>query len=76
MQIARWGKSLAVRIPAQKIKELALKEGDKVEIDLKVVAQTGADHDQVRAAAINRLMNMPRFLPENFQFNREEANER
>ena len=32
MQIAKWGNSLAVRVPARIIKELGLKEGDEVDI--------------------------------------------
>ena len=32
MQIAKWGNSLAVRLPARLVRELGLKEGDEVEI--------------------------------------------
>lgn len=32
MQIAKWGNSLAVRIPAKLVEELGLKEGDEVHI--------------------------------------------
>ena len=30
MQIAKWGNSLAVRLPAQLVRELGLKEGDQI----------------------------------------------
>lgn len=76
MHIARWGNSLAVRIPAKMIKELALKEGDKVEIDLKLVEDEEATRSRLRAEAIERLSNLPRFLPKGFKFDREEANQR
>ncbi len=33
MQVARWGNSLAVRLPAELVRELGLKEGDKIEIE-------------------------------------------
>jgi antitoxin MazE len=32
MQVAKWGNSLAVRLPAKLVEELGLKEGDDVEI--------------------------------------------
>jgi antitoxin MazE len=32
MQVAKWGNSLAVRLPARLVDELGLKEGDNVEI--------------------------------------------
>jgi antitoxin MazE len=76
MHIARWGNSLAVRIPAKMIKELALKEGDEVEIELKVVEDEAALKKRLREEALERLFNLPRFLPKGFKFDREEANER
>ncbi|SHF83677.1 antitoxin MazE [Loktanella atrilutea] len=32
MQIARWGNSLAVRLPADLVRRLGLKEGDQVDL--------------------------------------------
>ena len=32
MQVAKWGNSLAVRLPAELVKELGLREGDKIEV--------------------------------------------
>ncbi|MCB1363570.1 MAG: AbrB/MazE/SpoVT family DNA-binding domain-containing protein [Rhodobacteraceae bacterium] len=32
MQIAKWGNSLAVRLPADLVRELGLKEGDSIEL--------------------------------------------
>ena len=32
MQVAKWGNSLAVRIPAAVVEVLELKEGDEIEI--------------------------------------------
>ncbi len=32
MQVAKWGNSLAVRLPAKLVEQLGLKEGDDVEI--------------------------------------------
>lgn len=32
MQVARWGNSLAVRLPAYLVRQLGLREGDQVEL--------------------------------------------
>lgn len=32
MQVAKWGNSLAVRLPAQLVQELGLKAGDEIQI--------------------------------------------
>lgn len=32
MQVAKWGNSLAVRLPAELVRELGLREGDQIEI--------------------------------------------
>ncbi|WP_353202919.1 AbrB/MazE/SpoVT family DNA-binding domain-containing protein [Polynucleobacter sp.] len=36
MQISKWGNSLALRIPAEVVKQIHLKEGDKVEATLSM----------------------------------------
>lgn len=32
MQVAKWGNSLAVRLPAELVRELDLKEGDQIDL--------------------------------------------
>ena len=32
MQVAKWGNSLAVRLPAELVRKLGLKEGDEVDL--------------------------------------------
>lgn len=32
MQVAKWGNSLAVRLPAELVRELGLKAGDEIEL--------------------------------------------
>ena len=34
VQIKEWGNSMGIIIPAEKLKELGLKKGDKIEIDI------------------------------------------
>lgn len=33
MRVAKWGNSLAVRIPAELVEEMGLKEGDEIEFE-------------------------------------------
>ena len=33
MLVAKWGNSLAVRLPAELVRELGLKEGDQIELE-------------------------------------------
>jgi len=76
MQVARWGNSLAVRLPAALVEALALREGDDIEIvadDARTFAvrkKPGAD------AWLDRLRAFRGKLPPDFKFNREEANAR
>ena len=36
LQIAKWGNSLAVRIPADYVRQMGIKEGDQLEVHLSV----------------------------------------
>jgi antitoxin MazE len=36
LQIAKWGNSLAVRLPAAYMRQIGMKEGDKLEVHLSV----------------------------------------
>ena len=77
MQIAKWGNSLAVRIPAAVAQALELKEGDDIEI---LVAEPRGFAIRKRAAAqADFLEKVRRFrgrIPADFIFDREEANAR
>jgi antitoxin MazE len=74
MQVARWGNSLAVRIPAKMVKELALKEGDNVEIAVTPLGDAqDMSVDDKRAAAIERLKSLRGGLTsQDLNYNREE----
>jgi antitoxin MazE len=76
MQVSRWGNSLAVRLPAAVVRELGLREGDDIEIDvagpnrMEIARKPGREE---QLAAIRRLRGR---LPADFKFDREEANAR
>ena len=76
MQVAKWGNSLAVRLPAAVVKALRLKEGDEIEIQ---VAGARAFEIKKRPSARELLAQLRKFrgrLPEDFKFDRLDANER
>ena len=55
MQVAKWGNSLAVRLPATVVEALALKEGDEIEIHVAGTRQFGVARKPGRADLLKRL---------------------
>lgn len=76
MQVAKWGNSLAVRLPSAVVDALELKEGDQIEIRIAGGREFEVSRDQTRDKALARLRRLRRPLPEGFTFDREEVNER
>ncbi len=72
MQVAKWGNSLAIRLPAKVVEELGLKEGDNVEI-------TASDNGLVVMRTPDRLellAEMRKFRgrrPKEYTFDRDET---
>ena len=77
MLVSKWGNSLAVRIPADVVRELGLKEGDS--IDLRRAADGSleivTEHER-RRQALAMLRKFRGRMPADFKFNRDEANAR
>lgn len=75
MQVAKWGNSLAVRLPSAVVDALGLREGD--EIDIKVAGERAFDVelDRSRERALERIRALRRPLPSGWKFDRDEANE-
>jgi antitoxin MazE len=76
MQVAKWGNSLAVRLPAAVVEALELKEGDQIEIRIAGDREFEVSRDQSRENALARLRGLRRPLPPGFTFSRDDANER
>lgn len=74
MHLGKWGRSLAVRIPSALVKRLQLKEGDP--IDMAAFEKAVIASADERQAAIDRIRQLRRPLPEGYKFDREEANAR
>jgi antitoxin MazE len=74
MQIARWGNSLAVRLPVELVRKLGLKEGDRIEL----VAEEGALKVRREPSAEEVLAGLRQFrgrLPATERLSRDAANE-
>jgi antitoxin MazE len=75
MQVAKWGNSLAVRLPAELVRELGLKEGDQIDL----VKDDGRVRVRRLARADEVLTDLRRFrdkLSAAERLSRDEAHER
>ncbi len=76
MRVAKWGNSLAVRIPSVVVEAMDLKEGDEINVriagprELQLVPKPDLD------AMFERLRQFRGRLPADFRFDRDEANSR
>ncbi|HQA27571.1 MAG TPA: AbrB/MazE/SpoVT family DNA-binding domain-containing protein [Candidatus Competibacteraceae bacterium] len=76
MQVAKWGNSLAVRLPAAVVEALSLQEGDDIEIE---VAGARAFEIRKKPEARELLARIRQYrgrLPADFKFDRLEAHAR
>jgi antitoxin MazE len=76
MQIAKWGNSLAVRLPKAVVEALGLKEGDSIEIHVASARSLGIAKAPSSRELLKRLRKYRGRLPAGFKFDRLEANER
>jgi antitoxin MazE len=76
MQVAKWGNSLAIRLPAAVVEALKLKEGDEIEIHIADTRELAVARKPGRAELLKRLRAFRGRLPADFKFDREEANAR
>jgi antitoxin MazE len=76
MQVAKWGNSLAIRIPASVVEALGLKPGDEVEVKVAGRDEFRVQRKLTREEALERLRAMRGMVPADFVFDRDEANAR
>lgn len=80
MQVAKWGNSLAVRLPAALVQELGLKPGDQVELVACRKTEGGAwlelGRKPSRQDLVERLRAFRGRWPAGQRFDREQANVR
>src|SRR5262245_32191599 len=76
MQVAKWGNSLAVRLPRSVVEALRLKEGDAVDIHVVGARSFEVQKTPTSRELLRRLRKFRGRLPAGFRFDRLEANER
>ena len=76
MQVAKWGNSLAVRLPQSVVDALDLKDGDRIEIQVMGARMLEVEKKPAPIELLTRLRKPRGRLPVDFKFDRLEANER
>jgi antitoxin MazE len=76
MLVAKWGNSLAVRLPSSVVQALDLKEGDDIAIHIANERTFKIEKKPTRADLIDRLRARRGTIPSDFKFDRAHANER
>ena len=76
MRLAKWGNSLAVRLPAAVVEALKLKAGDDIEIRVADAREFIMARKPGRQELLKRLRGFRGRLPSDFKFDRDEANAR
>jgi antitoxin MazE len=76
MKLAKWGNSLAVRIPAEVVAKLGIAPDEEVEIKVTGENSFEVRRDRRRHEAIEAIRRLAVPLPPGYKFNREEIYDR
>ncbi len=76
MKVSKWGNSLAVRLPKALVDDLDLKPGDRLEVISAAPNRIAVARDERRALAVERMRARALTIPDDYVFDREEANTR
>ena len=76
MHVAKWGNSLAVRLPEALVDELHLAPGDELSIVAASRNEIVVEKRDRRAEFLKAMEQFNWPTPEGFKFDRDEANER
>ncbi len=76
MRVSKWGNSLAVRLPKALVDDLDLKAGDRLEIVSANRGRLTIARDERRLRAIERMRARVLPIPDDYAFDRDEANAR
>tara|TARA_R110002096_G_scaffold199890_4_gene383781 strand:+ start:937 stop:1179 length:243 start_codon:yes stop_codon:yes gene_type:complete len=75
MRVAKWGNSLAIRLPAELVEVLDLKEGDNLEVldanDSAITVKSSPKFLEL----VERLQKEGKLFPSNYKFKRSDAYE-
>lgn len=73
MNVAKWGNSLAIRLPAKIVAELGLKAGDKIEIVKASRERLEIDKQVAREEALRDLRKLRGLVPAGHRVTRKDS---
>lgn len=76
MKLAKWGNSVAVRIPADVVAKLGLSLDQEVEIKVTGEHSFEVTRDRRREEAMEKMCKLARPLPPGYKFSRDEIHDR
>jgi antitoxin MazE len=76
VKFAKWGNSIAVRIPAEVVAKLGISPNDDAEIKVTGEHSFEITRDRRRLEAIEAIRKLARPLPPGYKFNRDEIYDR
>lgn len=72
MKLAKWGNSLALRIPAEVVEQLKLAPGEELEIKVIGDNRLEISRDRRRQQALEELKKLRFTVPDDYVFDRDE----
>lgn len=76
MKFAKWGNSVAIRIPAEVVAKLGIAPDEEAQIKITGEFTFEVSRDRRRLEAIERIRKLAKPLPTEYRFNREEIYDR
>jgi antitoxin MazE len=76
MKFAKWGNSIAIRVPADVVARLGISPDEDAQIKVTGEHSFEVTRDRRREEAIEALRKLARPLPPGYKFNREELHDR
>jgi antitoxin MazE len=76
MKVAKWGNSLAVRLPAAIVETLGLKEGDDINLAMKGDRDFEVSRERSREEFLEEIRRLRVPMLPDYKFNREELYDR
>jgi antitoxin MazE len=76
MKVAKWGNSLAVRLPASLVEALKIEVGDEIELTSRGKGKFEVSPDERRRQSLEEMRRLSVPMPAGYKFDREDANAR
>jgi antitoxin MazE len=76
MKFAKWGNSIAIRVPADVVAKLGISPDEEAQIKVTGDHSFEVIRDRRRQEAIEAIRKLARPLPPGYKFNREEIHDR